>query len=474
MKRGIVLVIILNVIIFLIVIFYLFSYIGFGVYGTEPEKVLNYTKGKFTISPYSFISFEDFYRDVVPDENINYYYIRSNYTLEPVKLELNKFYEYKTDFYVVCQGKRVEINFTNPKYSEFNFKYKDMNFNYKINLYADLYYFSSNLKDQDCYFQIDGYPDGYFKDPYNNLFLDVLSNDFISLKEKGYTNNEIVEIATLFVQSIEYETDESNTNRYPYETFYEEKGNCLDKSLILVGILKNLGYSSYIILGDVEEGYHALVGIVCDKGNIQYEGKEICFIETTSYNPVNSNISIKIEKYIQTSNGSLIYEDVSYGRNLIETFIIKENEGVNIELQLNSTALKLKSLGMELEEIDKKMCETDCTYCDPDRIDPIYCDDANKYNSYLKEYNKVLDEYNEIVNDYNNLINKSIEPYYQLEKLMFGNIELMERQKNINYDIDFESKVTVLCVEGLYLSIDKKSCCRYPNMYTNENGDCVF
>jgi hypothetical protein len=425
--------------IFLGIVLFLLVF-GFSIYGsvsnffqglgkTAPEKVFNNTHGEFEIIPHPYMSFQEYYQKVKPAEEKSllndYSDLKLNYTLEVPKLEFNyKFYDYEPEYYDYCTGKKLEINFSNSKTLDFKFNYKEETFNYKITLYPDLYYFSSNLKNQDCYFGTDKYTEGFLEDPYNNYFIDAVSKDFISLKNKGYSNDEIVEIATLFVQSIPYGTDSSDLNRYPYETFYEDEGNCLDKSLILVGILKNLNYTSYIILGESDYEYHALVGIVCEDGNIEYTGKDICFVETTIYTPISSEIEIDIEDYIQTSEGDKVYRGVNYGKDLINLFDTKYFEVENIESQLDS-------IESDLIEIEGKMCKTDCVVCEEglfgvefvnwDKSASIFrCYDANKFNSLLKGYNSNIDDYNLLVEDW-------YKSYYDLEKLMFGNVELIER-----------------------------------------------
>ncbi|MFA4960572.1 MAG: hypothetical protein WC548_02810 [Candidatus Pacearchaeota archaeon] len=408
-------IIVVGILVGVIFFYYLFNQISIISFGTDPEEVLNYTHGEFAIKSHSCLSFQDYYAMLAPKEEIEFYSSQKlNYTLEVPKLEFNyKFYDYGVEYYDYCEGKKVEINFTNPQYSEFQFNYKDVAFDYKINLYPDLYYFSDNLKNQDCYFDTYKYTEGFLEDPYNNNFIDSISKDFIALKDKGYSDDEIVEIATLFVQSIPYGTDYTNLNRYPYETLFEKEGNCLDKSVILTGILRNLGYTSYIILGDSDYQYHALVGIVCDDGNIQYEEKDICFIETTIFTPITSDVEIDIEEYVKTSEGSLVYSGASYGKDLINYFESRYNEVLDIESQLDSMEL-------ELNDLQNKMCNTDCSYCNPNRIDPLYCDDAYEYNKYVGDYNEIIEEYNVLVEEW-------YKPYYDLEKSMFDNVELIAR-----------------------------------------------
>jgi len=378
---------------------------------TSPEDVFNYTHGKFTITQHNPMSFLDYYSMLLPDE-YDYRFEK----LEIVQIPIYGLEVYEPEYYNYCQGKKIEINFTNSSYSEFQFNYKDKTFNYTVNLYPDLYYFSDNLKNQDCYFDTYKYTEGYLEDPYNNRFMDAVSNDFISLKNQGYTDDEILEIATVFVQSITYGTDYTDLNRYPYETFYEKEGNCLDKSLILVDILKNLNYTSYIILGDSDEEYHSIVGVVCDDGNIVYQGKEICYIETTVYTPISSEVEIDIEEYIKTSEGSKVYKSVNYGNDIFEVKYL-EIENINFQME---------SLDKNEIKIQYDMCETDCVVCEKGIIDWFESDTIDRCSDY-KTYNRLYEEYINEIEEYNLLLEDWYKIYYDLEKFMFWNIELIER-----------------------------------------------
>lgn len=376
--------------------------------GTNPKEIINKTTGKFILEERSPISLERYLEITIPEaEEKNYYGKVLNYTLKLPEVDF--YFDYESEYYDYCQGKRVEINFSKTTYSNFSFNYKNKRFNYKISLYPDLYYFSRGLKNQDCYFSYDKYEEGYFKDPYNNKFIEALSKNFNNLKSEGYNDDEIVEISTIFVQSIMYGSDPEDVNRYPYETIYEAEGNCLDKSVILTGILKNLNYSTYLISGSFDYEDHAFVGLVCEKGNIKYEGKEICFIETTDFYPIGYESDIEIEEYIFISEGEKIYKGVNYGRYASNS--LKE------KLQnMDSILIRLDELDLELAEIQEKMYATDCVTIMPDGriIDHEYCDDAYKWNKYTKEYNEVVEEYNQLIEDY-------YSEYYYIEQIIFEN-----------------------------------------------------
>jgi len=410
--------ILIGILILLSLLFYILLRSHFSLFGTDPKELLNYTQGEFILTSYNPITFQDYYSQVLPTEEKM---ITSDYDELPViyytvttpRLDIGYTPSVEPEYYAHCGGKKVEINFTKPKYSKFKFNYAFTTFSYNINLYYDLYSFSNHLKGQDCYFETDKYIEGFLEDPYNNNFIKSISEDFLSLREKGYSNNEIVEIATLFVQSIPYGTDDSELNKYPYETIYEMEGNCLDKSLILTGILDNLGYTSYIILGHFEEESHAIVGIVCDNGNLNYQEKEICFIETTVFSPIGYKEEMNIEEYMQVSNGSLIYSEVRYGFNL-------SNYLSDLLVEVTSIKGQLDIMESQLADLSYKMCQTDCTFCNPAIPDPRFCYDANKYNNYIRQYNKIVENYNSLLEEWYRI-------YYLLERTMFENVEYLQR-----------------------------------------------
>ena len=386
--------------------------------GTNPQEIITYTSGQFTESTRTLISSEELYNTISQSKEKSD--PESNYSIESPKLEYQyDFYNKKKTYFEFCKQKKVQINFTNPKISEFTFNYLNKTFNYKINLYKDLYTFSDNLKGQACYFTSNKYTTGYLSDPYNNKFIESVAQDFKELKNEGYTDNQILEIATIFVQSIKYGTDKTDSNRYAYETLYEEEGNCLDKSVILVGILKQLNFTTYVILGQSTE-YHALVGVVCDKGNIKYENQEICFIETTIFTPITSDVNISIEKFVKTSSGNKIYSEAYYGQTLVNQFSTADKESKAIEVQLD----RFKT---QPEEIEKEMCKTDCVVCNENKVD--FKTSSQTINSCFdaERYNQLANEYNDIINTHNSQIKEWYKIYYNLEQAMFGNVEIIRR-----------------------------------------------
>jgi len=137
------------------------------------------------------------------------------------------------------------------------------------------------------------------------------------------------------------------------------KGVCLDKTIILAQLLKELGYETYIASGQVDYTNstlnHALLAVSCKESIYKYNDKNVCFIESTypyliNELPINNQL-----KFTKISDGKEYIED-SYGPNTAQVLISNE--------------AKLESIKKELELINQK--------------------DWQNYNNKVNEYNKVL------------------------------------------------------------------------------------
>ena len=103
------------------------------------------------------------------------------------------------------------------------------------------------------------------------------------------TDNQLVELVVAFVQNIPYDSEkakkilgnshEKGLINYPYETLYENKGVCSDKSFLTVLLLKELGYGTALFVYDDEK--HMSVGVQCPVEYSSY-GSGYCYTETTS------------------------------------------------------------------------------------------------------------------------------------------------------------------------------------------------
>jgi hypothetical protein len=370
--------------------------------GTDPKILLNYTNtlSEDTRTNPNFDYYFEYYTN-----NTTNYSLMLNSTIKPITL----FVPYRNQTLEECQGYETNVNFSNYKTSNFSFNYEDKTFYYNLTLFNDLYNFTTNLKYQDCYSN-DNFYLRYFNDSYNNNLVKVISNDFENLKKQGYTDDEIVEISTIFVQSITY-GDNATTltfNTYPYQTLWDEQGNCLDKSVILAEMIENYGYKTYLIGGNVNGTLHAMVGIGCPNGNIEYGNQQICLIETTNFYPIGSHSDIENISITPLNETGKDYIGEVYGAEIAAA---TDNDSNSYLFDLN----QIDNYTNQLNALYNEMCNTGCIN--------YGCKTNFPYGSGCNavEYNQIVYQYNPMVDNYNALINKTYQTSYDYDTKTFFN-----------------------------------------------------
>lgn len=103
----------------------------------------------------------------------------------------------------------------------------------------------------------------------------------------GFTNYEIMMMATSFVQELPYVTDKESLGeleyvRYPIETLIDGAGDCEDKSILLAAVLRELGCEVVLL----EFPNHAAVGVEANRDDAygsyaSYGGKKYFYLEST-------------------------------------------------------------------------------------------------------------------------------------------------------------------------------------------------
>ena len=105
----------------------------------------------------------------------------------------------------------------------------------------------------------------------------------------GLEDDEIPHFIVSFVQNLPYTSDDVTTGfdeypRFPYETFYDNGGDCEDTSILASAMLHELGYAVALLLYPG----HMAVGVECrpTAGQAYYthQGTHYCFLETTGEN----------------------------------------------------------------------------------------------------------------------------------------------------------------------------------------------
>ena len=129
----------------LILLLFLFLISGcFQETGTNPKEILNHTKGNFQFSDLSFVPFYNFMYTEYETGNLS----------ELGKPRLGwagQYYCEGEDCLNFCK-KPLIINFSNEDKNLLEFNYLDKKISYKVNLFEDIYYYSSDLKGKSCFF----------------------------------------------------------------------------------------------------------------------------------------------------------------------------------------------------------------------------------------------------------------------------------------------------------------------------------
>lgn len=128
----------------------------------------------------------------------------------------------------------------------------------------------------------------YINDEFNSEYIRSLLEMLDEVwTEMEYTDSDKVREAVNFVQSIDYLDDKSSAGKdewpkYAIETLYEQNGDCEDLSILLAGMLKEMGYGCCLLVFDG----HVAVGLRCDDTMSGYyyekDGNKYLYVETTA------------------------------------------------------------------------------------------------------------------------------------------------------------------------------------------------
>lgn len=315
-----------------------------------------------------------------------------------------------------------------------------------------------------------------------NLALNIKSKG----KERGLTEDQVLDLANCFVQSIPYDYEKARKvlsynpgdritrsemekilDRYPYETLYDNKGICTDKSYLTSALAKELGYGASLLVFDSDQ--HMAVGIKTLASYSSFNSG-YSYIETTNtgykvgqlpYLEKESGLASKLEINFSKDDFKISGADKELGSELIPqikegnisnpSIIIKVSDGNDykriIELKntenrikelINAINLKNQTIISLKEQVEAKKEELNSAQKELDKAEEevAYAESVYKksstslnynnyiavYNSYKAIYNKVsvlIKEFNSLANSYNNSIeelNKYINEYNELIK----------------------------------------------------------
>ncbi|MFA4825590.1 MAG: hypothetical protein WC593_10595 [Methanoregula sp.] len=122
----------------------------------------------------------------------------------------------------------------------------------------------------------------FVDDPHQDSLYADLIQSFRSIRtEQQYSDDEYLELLTVFVQSLPYDNESAahpdNPSRFPVETIVEGTGDCDDKSVLLAGLLSRESYNVSLLLFIPE--HHMAIGVSGER--MQYRDTGYIYVETT-------------------------------------------------------------------------------------------------------------------------------------------------------------------------------------------------
>ncbi|WP_227134624.1 hypothetical protein [Halorubellus salinus] len=131
----------------------------------------------------------------------------------------------------------------------------------------------------------------YIGDPFDKPFLSQLANRIRSFGEKvGLSQREQINAAMRFVQSLEYTPDDVTMGqmeypKYPIETLVHDGGDCEDTSILLGGILRELGCEVALLV--LPNHHHMMLGVApsidADGAYFEHNGTKYYTLEATGH-----------------------------------------------------------------------------------------------------------------------------------------------------------------------------------------------
>ncbi|HTY52991.1 MAG TPA: hypothetical protein VMB35_07335 [Methanomicrobiales archaeon] len=233
---------------------------------------------------------------------------------------------------------------------------------------------------------------GIFRDPAEAPLYDALLGELRRIRRvDGLNDDEYLELLTHFVQQIPYDPAAPICPRRPDQVILDGKGDCDEKSLLLLGLLDREGYDAAILI--FTDQHHATAGIRITTGGqpsfrvYGLNGRKYVYIETTgpsfiglypdSFEDANPVI-------IPTGNGTITYRAINDVMHIVST-----QKRMEQKLRwINETGTGMEP---EIETLESKL-SAGTGYSTQEEYDTDYA----RYSSLVAQYNNYVDQFNQI------------------------------------------------------------------------------
>ncbi|WP_298668556.1 hypothetical protein [uncultured Methanofollis sp.] len=233
----------------------------------------------------------------------------------------------------------------------------------------------------------------YIEDPAMKVFFDDLTRPFRYIRAAdGLNDGEYLELLITFVQQIPYDPDAPSNPRYPVEVIGNMKGDCDEKSLLLLGMLAHEGYDTALLLFPGE--HHAAAGIgISVNGNPSFrvftspDGGKYFYIESTG----PTYIGRYTEPFgsakafvVPLSNGTKRFDRVNYVTRITGVY-------QKIDDRLPYMSARMEEWRGEIDDLKESLMHG--TYETREAWDR----DHRKYTALIRQHNDYVQKFNRYI-----------------------------------------------------------------------------
>jgi hypothetical protein len=224
------------------------------------------------------------------------------------------------------------------------------------------------------------------------------------------SDDEYLELLTVYVQSLRYQTRDQNPVKFPVETVVDRAGDCDDKSLLLAGLLSRQGYPVALLLFGPES--HMAIGVGSD--NYLYKDTGYAFVETTNYSFIGvptarlgGNLTLYSDPLvIPVSNGTKLYRSGSKTLYIQDMYESSDRKSKELQPQIKSMVADLTLKQEKIAQLESQMqdLKTSGNTGSYNARVPLHNSLVSDYNAMLKTYRELFARYEKYVLVHNYII----------------------------------------------------------------------
>jgi hypothetical protein len=295
---------------------------------------------------------------------------------------------------VVSPHIEPRLNFSSPLVATHSFPFEESTVTVSVPINSSVY-LGAQLADKSVSIYGNVSHDIWLSDSYRSMIQDPsqdemykeLAGEFRKIKDdQNLSDDEYLELLTVYVQSLRYETTPENPAKFPVETVMDGTGDCDDKSLLLAGLLSHEGYNVTLFAFGPET--HMAIGVGSD--DYPYKNTGYSFVETTNYSFVGvpttelaGGLALNSDPtVIPVGNGLKIYHSGGETRYIENCYDLSERKVLEMEPGVKARESGLQAKHTHIDNLEKRMNQMKTT------------GDVSAYNEQVLLHNDLITNYN--------------------------------------------------------------------------------